>query len=287
MRFAAFDETGLLVRIDHAADKNKSLSDYGAKDNAFLWQHDISLSDDATFNSLSLVNEAKEKKLGEGRTLTITSGGLILEDVSWMDGTSCIGTEDGGSANGRLVLGDATHPAYVWARGAATVTAKTGPNQIWASVTAPGGLVSAHTGNLLLGGDQTGIAGEIAVNAGSLQLGTADNSCQLAKDLPIRIYANATLKLPNASSATGNILKFDGAAGWFGKVEVPEGVAAKCKKAYWRDYPETQEWQTLKRGIYGSSESGAPNVRDDLFSGAGTLQILRDDSTMPFIIIVR
>ncbi len=32
---------------------------------------------------------------------------------------------------------------------------------------------------------------------------------------------------------------FDGAAGHFGKIEVPEGVAAKCKKAYWRDYPET------------------------------------------------
>ena len=107
------------------------------------------------------------------------------------------------------------------------------------------------------------------------------------EELPIRIFANATLKLPNASSATGNILKFDGAAGWFGKVEVPAGVAVKCSKAYWRDYPETQEWQALKRGIYGSSESGAPNVRDDLFSGAGTLQILRDDSTMPFIIIVR
>ena len=126
------------------------------------------------------------------------------------------------------MLGDATHPAYVWARGKAT-----GPNNLWAKVTALGGFVSAYSGNLILGGDQTGIGDEIAVNAGSLQLGSSANSCQLAKDLPIRIYANAALKLPNASSATGNILKFDGAAGWFGKVEVPSGVAAKCRKAYW------------------------------------------------------
>ena len=287
LRFAAFDENDRLSKVVHSKTESVPLSNFGTHDNAYIWKGGVSLSADATVNSLSIVNEEKEKQLGEGRTLTLTSGGLILGDISWLAGSSGIGTEDGGAANGSLVLGDASHPAYVWARGADTVSEKAGPNEIWAPVTAPGGFVAAHTGALILGGDQTGIGDEITVNAGSLQLGTADNSCQLAKDLPIRIYANATLKLPNASSATGNILKFDGAAGWFGKVEVPSDVAAKCKKAYWRDYPETQEWQTLKRGIYGSSESGAPNVRDDLFSGAGTLQILRDDSTMPFVIIVR
>ena len=127
------------------------------------------------------------------------------------------------------------------------------------------------------------------MNAGVLQLGTADNSCLLAKDLPIRIFANATLKLPNASSTTGNILKFDGAAGWFGKVEVPSGVAAKCRKAYWRDYPETQEWQNLRRGVYTGDEATAlanPKAIYDPehFSGAGTLEVLRDDLAMPLVI---
>ena len=125
------------------------------------------------------------------------------------------------------------------------------------------------------------------MNAGTLSLGSTNHVCSLARDLPIRIYANATLKLPNATAASGAIVKFDGAAGWFGKVEVPEGVAAKCRKAYWRDYPETEEWQVLKRGIYGSSQSGAPNVRDDLFAGAGTLEVLRDDSTQPLLIRLR
>ena len=180
------------------------------------------------------------------------------------------------------MLGDATHPAYVWARGKAS-----GPNHLWAQVTAPGGFVSAYSGNLVLGGDQTLISREIAVNAGSLQLGTVDSSCRLAKNLPVRIYANATLKLPNDSSVSGNILKFDGAAGWFGKVELLPGVAAKCRRAYWRDYPEVQEWHSLPRGVYGSSSSGAPNVRDDLFTGAGTIEILRDESENPFVILVR
>lgn len=291
MRFAAFDGNGLIVPIAHAEDKRKSLSDYGASDNAYLWQGGISLSADTIFNSLSIANDNYSKMLGEGRTLRLSSGGLILEDVSWMVGSSGIGTEDGGDANGRLVLGDATHPAYVWARGAATVSTKAGPNEIWAEVTAPGGFVSAYTGNLILGGNQTGIANEIAVNAGALQLGTAESACQLARDLPIRIFANATLKLPNASSTTGNILKFDGAAGWFGKVEVPSGVAAKCRKAYWRDYPETQEWQNLKRGVYTGDEATAlatGAIYDpDHFVGAGTLEVLKDDLANPLILRIR
>ena len=291
MRFAAFDGNGLIVPIAHAEDKRKSLSDYGASDNAYLWQGGISLSADTTFNSLSIANDNYSKMLGEGRTLRLSSGGLILEDVSWMVGSSGIGTEDGGDANGRLVLGDATHPAYVWARGAATVSTKAGPNEIWAEVTAPGGFVSAYTGNLILGGNQTGIANEIAVNAGALQLGTAESACQLARDLPIRIFANATLKLPNASSTTGNILKFDGAAGWFGKLEVPSGVAAKCRKAYWRDYPESPEWQNIKRGIFTGDEATAlatGAIYDpDHFAGAGTLEVLKDDITNPLILRIR
>ena len=129
------------------------------------------------------------------------------------------------------------------------------------------------------------------MNAGALILGSSANSCQLAKDLPIRIFANATLKLPNASSTTGNILKFDGAAGWFGKVKVPSGVAAKCRKAYWRDYPETPEWQNLKRGVYTGDEATAlatGAIYDpDHFADAGTLNVLKDDSTQPLLIWLR
>ncbi|MBO6121668.1 MAG: hypothetical protein J6Q49_07395 [Kiritimatiellae bacterium] len=291
LRFAAFDAKDRLSKVLHSKTENVPLSNFGPQDNAYIWKGGISLSADATVNSLSIVNEEKEKQLGEGRTLTLTSGGLILGDISWLAGSSGIGTEDGGSANGALVLGDVMHPAYVWARGADTVSEKAGPNEIWAPVTASGGFVAAHTGALILGGNQTGIANEIAVNAGVLQLGTADNSCLLAKDLPIRIFANATLKLPNASSTTGNILKFDGAAGWFGKVEVPSGVAAKCRKAYWRDYPETQEWQNLKRGVYTGDEATAlatGAIYDpDHFAGAGTLEVLKDDITNPLILRIR
>ena len=287
LRFAAFDSNDRLSRVVH--NKSAALSDYGPNDNAYVWRNGIDLSENATFNSLSIVNEEKSRQLGEGRTMTLTSGGLILGDINWLEGASAIGTEDGGAANGSLVLGDVTHPAYVWMRGRAPAVEKLAPNEIWAKISAPGGFVAAGTGCLILGGDQSGIAGEIAVNAGSLQLGTASSNCKLARDLPIRIFANATLRLPNIESARSAIVKFDGAAGWFGKVEVPEGVAAKCWKAYWRDYPETQEWQNLRRGVYTGDEATAlanPKVVYDPehFSGAGTLEVLRDDLAMPLVI---
>ena len=275
--FACFDEDDRLIRpvyYDTALGAAKS-----EQSNAYVSDKTIQIDHDVTLNSLFLLNQNKNKWLGEGRTLTLTSGGLVLRNSS-----SAIGLP-GRTDNGSLVLGDATHPGYVFAKSGSA----SAPNQIWADVTAPGGFVAAYTGYLVLGGDQTGIGDEIAVNAGTLTLGDADHACSLAAELPIRIYANATLSLPNDSSTTTSILKFDGAAGWFGKVEVPEGIAAKCWKAYWRDYPETQEWQNLRRGVYTGDEATAlanPKVVYDPehFSGAGTLEVLRDDLAMPLVI---
>ena len=284
LAFGAFDSDGRLVTPVRASVS--TLADAAAAGaNAILSDKNLAIDSDVAVNSLFINNQNKGKTLGEGRTLTVSSGGLLLH------GASAVGTEAGGAANGALVLGDATHPAYVWARGKAG-----NPNQIWAPVTAPGGFVSAYTGNLILGGPQTNVAEEIAINAGSLQLGTASTPCTLAKNLPIRIYANATLKLPNADSTGGKLLYFDGAAGWFGKVEIAEGVAAQVKKAFVRDYPESPEWEALPRGFYGSSESGVEAlatvthpafVRDDLFAGAGTLEVVADDCADPTLLILR
>ena len=289
MYFSAFDSAGRLVRPALAAN-NTALSAFSAGRNAYCRNAGIALTEDLTVNSLYLQNDTKGKTLGAGRTLTVTSGGLILSDVNDNNnpGAAAIG-EEGGAENGALILGDADHPAYVWAYGSTTSSANTAPNQIWAPVTAPGGFVMAYTGHLVLGGNQTNILDELVVNAGTLQLGTATTSCRLARGLPIRIYANATLKLPNADSTSGKILQFDGAAGWFGKVEIADGVAAKCKMAFVRDYPESPEWETLPRGVYGSSASAATGefVRDDLFTGSGTLEVITDDRVVPSLMIFR
>jgi hypothetical protein len=108
------------------------------KSNAYVSDKTIQIDHDVTLNSLFLLNQNKNKWLGEGRTLTLTSGGLVLRNSS-----SAIGLP-GRTDNGSLVLGDSTHPGYVFAKS----SNDSQPNQIWADVTAPGGFVAAYTGDV-------------------------------------------------------------------------------------------------------------------------------------------
>ncbi len=212
-------------------------------------------------NSLFLNNSTKgDRWLGADRTLTIKSGGLILHANG-----SAIGLP-GRTDNGSLVLGDADHPAYVWNKAYGAYT-----NRIWATVSAPGGFVSTYTGNLELGGDQRGIAGEIVVNGGTLALGSSSHSIRLAADLPIRVCAGATLLLPNRNAIARNPLKIDGSGGAFGKVEL--SGFCRCASLAVRDVAKSDEWTKLPEGTYGSSDSAAKFVRDDIFVGSGVLRV--------------
>ena len=276
--FASFDANGRLTRpIWNNTALDAAASPYS---NAYVWDKTIEIGDDVTLNSLFLNNSGKGKQLGAGRTLTITSGGLVLHGSN-----TAIGQPGGGAANGALVLGDADHPAYVFAKS----SNRDSPNQIWASVTAPGGFVSSYSGALVLGGSQTNILDELVVNAGVLSLGTDYAGCSLAKNLPVRVCAGATLVAPRPDAVRRNVLWFDGAGGQFGQVELPDGVAAQCKRAWWRNYPRTPEWTSLPRGVYGSSDSGVSGefVRDDLFVGTGTLRVVADDRIPPTLLILR
>ncbi len=306
LMFGCFDGNDRLVRppfyyeasSDNHRDERVSLRDWPDGVNVCCRFGSIRIDTDKTFNSLYLQNEwvgDYNKLLGVGRTLTITSGGLILAESKWTDGVTRFGAENGGATNGTLRLGDANRPAYVWAHGAEKFSDDErhleGPCQIWADVVAPGGLVSCYTGALLLGGNQTNIENEIVVNAGTLVLGTTNTACRLRPELPVRVHANAKLAVPNAGSLTGTILQLDGAAGWFGTIEIPDGVEATCKKLYRRDYPEKPEWESLPRGVYTGDEATATErgcfYEPGLFSGAGTLTVYRDDIAMPTILILR
>ncbi len=259
IEFAAFDANGRIVKAqwnNKEIDKANSENSNAYADNKHL---DNGTETDITVNSLHLGNSNYRKTLGAGRTLTITSGGLVLHGVG-----SGIGVA-GGTENGSIVLGDATHPAYVYAK------SFTGTNRIWSAVTAAGGFVKSWTGNLELGGDQTGIADEIAVNAGTLALGSADYGITLSDGLPIRVCAGAKLILPSRNAVANSPLKIDGSGGAFGMVELP--VDQRIASVAVRDVFESEEWTALPQGTYGSSESAAEFVRDDLFVGPGTIRI--------------
>ena len=267
LMFPAVDSNGRLVR---PVRKCTYIDEAGSDDaNATCWIENNTgygslkhgTATDIVMNSLFLNNSTKgDKYLGANRTLTIKSGGLIFQGNG-----SAIGLP-GRDDNGSLVLGDATHPAYVWNKAFGNYT-----NQIWAAVTAPGGFVSTYTGNLELGGDQTGIADEIVVAGGCLALGNAEYGITLADNLPIRVCAGATLKPVAAKSIEKASLKIDGSGGAFGKVELSRSQT--CASLAVRDVYESTEWDDLPEGTYGSSESNAEFVRDDLFVGPGVLTV--------------
>ena len=270
--FASFDANGRLTR---PVWNNTALDGAASPfSNAYLWDKTIQIGRDVTLNSLFMNNSGKNKYLGAGRTLTITSGGLVMHGSS-----TAIGLP-GRTDNGSLVLGDADHPAYVFAKASNAST----PNQIWADVTAPGGFVSSYSGALVLGGNQTNILDELVVNAGILTLGTADRECALAKGLDVRVCSGAQLAVPREGGLRGLFLRIDAVDGATGTVQL--GADTTCKKLYVRDWPADPEWTTLPRGVYGSSASGAPNVRDDLFSGTGTVRVISDDCADPTILVV-
>lgn len=258
--FASFDAEGRLV---FPTRDNVQITLATENANLYMTSKNLdygSAGGDYTINSLYINNSGNNRWLGADRTLRIKSGGLILQ------GSSAIGLP-GRTDNGALILGDATHPAYVWAK---AVNANT--NYLGAAVTAAGGFVSAYPGNLCLVGDQTGIVGEIAVNGGTLAIGTADADCSLAVGIPIRVCTGAKLLLPTVTNAVAaSSIKLDGAGKNSAKVILP--VNQTCASLAVRDVYESNEWTTLPEGTYGSSESNAEFVRDDLFVGPGVLTV--------------
>ena len=267
LMFPAVDSNGRLVRpvrtltyIDEAGSEDANATCW-IENNTGYGSLTHGTATDIVINSLFLNNSTEgDKYLGADRTLTIKSGGLIFQGNG-----SAIG-QPGRDDNGSLVLGDATHPAYVWNKAFGDYT-----NQIWAAVTAPGGFVSTYTGNLELGGNQTGIGDEIVVNCGTLALGNAEYGIQLKAGLPVRVCAGAKLILPSSNAVAKSQIKIDGTGDAFGTIVLAADQV--CASLAVRDVFESTDWTTLPAGTYGSSESNAEFVRDDLFVGPGVLTV--------------
>ena len=283
MLFACFDANNRLVKPVYS----NTTVDGGSSDtaNVYSWDKNLTLTKDvATMNSLTMNNTSKTKTMGVGKKIVITSGGLSL-----IDNNACIGTSSGGTANGELVLGDAQRPAYVFAGAKSEST----PDQIWATITAPGGFVVGYTGYFLLGGDQKGIDGEFVVNSGTTTFGALDGSAGAQIDVPLRIVGGATtvkdmkpgLFADKAGARTCK-LTFERVAGYTGKFVPPAGQTEIVNKLYIHDI-DTDETISLPRGTWGSSASAAEFKDDDLFVGTGILQVRSDDLIDPFVIRIR
>lgn len=245
--------------------------------NAYSKDKNIALTSDVTLGSLVLENRTKGKNLGNGKTLTIVSGGLILANE-----LSAVGEVGAGADAGNLVFGDT---AYVWP----TAYKAASPNAISAKMTAPKGFVVAMAGHLQITGDQTGIDDEIVVNGGTLYLGYNYNNDSVVIDVPVRVYAGATLAVKSPDAIQNQIIYLDEVAGNAAKIAIDAGKEERCMKLYYRDsiMNGDDEWVSLKRGTYGATGSGAEFIDDARFTGTGVLRVRSDDLLVGFKLHIR
>ena len=290
LAFPYCDEDGYLVAANITGG---NLRDFGDGANVYVENsRSMGISADKTVNSLVVQNPNSngDRCLGEGRKLTITSGGLVFNsDCSrigdWKWGTT---TDELDPASGTVEFGDT---AYVYANN----LKEQYPNVIVSKIVASKGFVAAHPGFLAIVGDQTGIDREVVVTAGTLLLGCkingeGNNSLAQANvnlgckiDVPVRIVGGgATLKINKANEQTLDPTQnvyFEDIGGFAGKLEIPEGSVETCTKCY-------VDGVTLPRGTYGATGSGADNIDDDHFAGGGVLKVKKDDLAKSFQIII-
>jgi len=248
-------------------------------ENVLVGAASVALSQDATVNALYVNdNWSKGTALGAGRTLTVTSGGVVLQG-----GRSAIGKESeflNGTAGTLRLPGE----GYLYS----TRRSSSEPNEIWASIVAPKGLAISFPGYLRLGGNQTGIDEELAINGCDVTLGSETTGCMI--DVPVRLESGAaTLRIAKAGAFCGQNLYLNDHA-CAGPKFVP---SARTEERVCRLYINGT---SMHRGYYGSSESGVEAlggsaypafVDDEHFSGTGWIRVLKDDLTVPLVIRLR
>ena len=285
---------------------NLALQNAGEWDNVYFSQKGIGtrgtgLSADVTINSLAY-NTGETAPypdnfiLGEGRTLTIKSGGLIMaRSGRWLGCTQTTYFPK----NGTVAFGNR---AYVISDyGVPNGDTGNEYNAIWSKMLAPNGLTKGGCGELVFAADQRGIDGDIAIGGGTLWLGHPANYRKLgwlysqqaanSATIPVRgcvtdvgeftLRPGAVLGIPSkgydvdgngeigsdetALSATAVIRLEDNAAGT-AKVESAEGADQICAGLYING-------QAMAGGTYGASGSGADIIDDLHFAGPGTLTV--------------
>ena len=249
--------------------------------NAKAYNRSVALTADRTVNSFVLQSNtgSGRENLGAGRTLTITSGGLILSN----NNLAKLGNEEGGTSGeaGTVLF---PNKAYVYS----VRQSESQPNEIWARMVSPHGAVFSYPGDLRIGGDQTGIDDHIAVNGTRLQLGSSSTGCRI--DVPVHLHgAFGKIKICKEGSFCYQDLHFwdHGTTGC--TFEPVAGTQERVHKL-WID------GVNRPRGYYGSSESGIealgdrafPAFVDDAhFSGTGWVKVMTDEVLQPTVMLLR
>ena len=210
----------------------------------------ITLSSDTTVNSL-YYDSWGDDNIGEGKTLTITSGGLIIaRDRDF--GKS-------GDATAGTVAFD-TAEAVIWANDPDACV-------IGAAITGSGGLTKGGLGWLQLTGSNV-LSGAVNVGAGRIQVGDGTYGSNLG-DGDVSVHAGAVLQVSCADAIDdgATLTLFNIGDGLYqGSIELDSGINETVDKLYLGD-------EGMPSGTYGSTSSAATYQDDRYFSGDGVLTV--------------
>ena len=271
--FALADQFGILKATGYHKEGN--LKDFAATTdfaNAVCFgKNSLALDNDAKVNSLVLKNIRDSRSLlGEGNTLTITSGGLIFTQEY-----SLIDSEEAYNAG---TQGNIVFPNRAFITAGCKSSSKSG-SEIWSTIFAPKGMTIGYPGVLLLGGDQTGIDEEIHVANSNLILGK--NTTPTTIDVPVSLYSGkSSLTIAVPGSLSKQIVYCESATRQVPQINVAFDGVELCKKLY-------VDGVNLERGTYGATGSGAEFINDRMFTGPGVLKVISDDLIRPTAIIIR
>lgn len=219
------------------------------------------MSEDKTLNAVHFgsmrYKGASEYGLGAGRTLTVSSGAVILQEFSF------VGSESYPDSAGTLVFGA---PGYVYS----TISADNHERRprIYTPMVASQGIAFsglADCGVVLLG-DQTGIAEELAVNGTTVVLGT---NTAVNLDVDIRVaggFSVLDVENVNTDFLKGHTLTLQDSGNYPARVILASNTTYRVGTLY-------VGGKKMKSGTYGSSDSDAAKVDDEHFSGPGMLEV--------------
>jgi autotransporter-associated beta strand protein len=209
----------------------------------------VSLAADATINSLRYTGGSTS--VGQGRTLTITSGGLFF------NGSGTLGVSGAVSA-GTVNLGATEGVISVHASNSAT---------IGAVIAGTDGFSKVQSGTLTLTGANT-VGGPVHVGGGTLRVGDGTYSSNVGSG-DVNVHAGATLRISCDAAiindATVTLYNL-GPDFYFGKIEIDAGRDETVKLLYLGE-------QGMSAGTYGSTASAATNKDDRYFAGTGILTV--------------
>lgn len=221
----------------------------------------LALTADQTVNAI-ICNYYNESNIGEGRTLRVTSGSVLLSQSNTRLGDVAsvnAGTVDFGTAEGCVFMNSGSEDnaaigAVVAGSGGLSIGALTGGRIRLTAANTYTGLTSVASGVIQVG-DGT-------ANTATARLGFGD--VRVAGGATLRIASNVANAIPNDCTVN---LDVSGLA--VAKLELQDGIAEAVRYLYLEGAP-------MVAGTYGSTASAAEHQDDRFFAGTGVLNVLRN-----------